>query len=129
MDEVPVRQDPTDASAGARIDRCPDCGGMFLEFFDGEPSAISRGLRGRSDLVGTPPSEPTESLFCPDCDGPMVRRRYLEHGPELARCESCLAVFLTPAEVEELARLTLPAEESAEGSWLDRLLRWIPGLS
>ncbi len=127
MDEVPARSDPADPGVGAQIDRCPRCAGLFLEFFDGEPSAISRGLRGRADVAPGPGSEPVSGLRCPDCESTMTRRRYLDDGPELSRCESCLAVFLTPGEVEELARLTLAPEEQREPSWLDRLLAWLPG--
>jgi hypothetical protein len=122
MDEVPI-----EAAAGehVEVDRCPSCAGIFLEFFDGEPSALSRGLRAAT----TPSGRPSVSgpLRCPDCIQPMVRRAYLGHGPELARCEGCLAIFLTPAEASELARLELPPEPpQPEPSWLERLLGWLP---
>lgn len=124
MDEVPVQTDPADRSAHAEIDRCGGCGGMFLEFFDGEPSAISRGLAERTEL--TPSARPAsgDAISCPDCEAPMIRRAYLERGPELLRCDTCLAVFLRPWEVARLAALEL--EPRAEPSWLERLLRWLP---
>lgn len=127
MDEVPVRTDPHDASARAEIDRCAGCGGLFLEFFDGEPSAISRGLRGRADLAETRREPAPDRRVCPDCDAPMIRRAYLGQGPELARCDTCMAVFLTPAEAASLAQLVLePEAPREEPSWLERLLRWLP---
>lgn len=128
MDELPVETDPRDSSAGAEIDRCAQCAGLFLEFFDGEPSAISRGVRTRGDVAHTGHApRPGDALTCPDCGTHMTRRPYLDSGPALARCETCLAVFLTPSEVEELARLALSPEPVEEPSWLDRLLRWLPG--
>lgn len=126
MDELPVLAG--DPSAHAEVDRCAVCGGLFLEFFDGEPSAISRELRASSDLDTTRASAPRGPLACPDCDEPMVRRAYLGEGPELARCETCLAVFLTPHEVARLARLELSREPEPEESWLVRLLGWLPGV-
>lgn len=125
MDELPVRAD--DPSAHAQIDRCAACGGLFLEFFDGEPSAISRDLRERSDVGATRARDVPDRLACPDCEEAMVRRAYLGEGPELARCETCLAVFLAPDEVAELARLELAREPEPEPSWLERLLGWLPG--
>jgi hypothetical protein len=126
MEELPVRAD--DPSAHAQIDRCAACGGLFLEFFDGEPSAISRELRERSDVGAARAREAPARLACPDCEEPMVRRAYLGEGPELARCETCLAVFLAPHEVAQLARLELAREPEPEESWLARLLGWLPGL-
>lgn len=117
-----------DPSAHAQVDRCAACGGLFLEFFDGEPSAISRDLRERSDAGATRAREAPVRLACPDCEEPMVRRAYLGEGPELARCESCLAVFLAPHEVAQLARLELARDPEPEESWLVRLLGWLPGL-
>ncbi len=119
--------DPADPAQRAEVDRCAGCGGLFLEFFDGEPSAISRGLRQRLDLDERASRSVLEStLHCPDCRAPMVRRAYLDQGPELARCDTCMAVFLTPSEVAALARLELEPVAPHEPSWLDRLLRWLP---
>lgn len=122
-----MRTDPGDAGARAEVDRCAGCGGLFLEFFDGEPSAISRGLRERRDLSeGRARGAHDAPLSCPDCEAPMARRPYLGQGPELARCDTCLAVFLSPSDVEALARLELEPEARKDPSWLERLLRWLP---
>jgi Zn-finger nucleic acid-binding protein len=125
MDAVPVNGDPNDASVQVEADVCGKCGGIFLEFFDGEPSAISRGMLKSGGLARSGAAS-TGELVCPDCAAPMVRKAYLDQGPELARCEQCLAVFLAPDDVESLARLELAPEPSEKPSWLDRLLRWIP---
>jgi Zn-finger nucleic acid-binding protein len=128
MDAVPVSADPNDASVRAEADICAKCGGIFLEFFDGEPSAISRGMIKRRELDRKGAAH-EGALTCPDCDSPMVRKAYLGQGPSLARCEQCMAAFLAPDEVAVLARLELAPEIAhVEPSWLGRLLSWLPGV-
>jgi Zn-finger nucleic acid-binding protein len=126
MDEVPVPATPGEPRSRAEIDRCARCGGVFLEFFDGEPSALSRGLEGRTELAPAGGAAADGELACPDCGAVMVRAPYLGHGPALPRCGSCLAVFLTPAQREALAALALPPEPPREEpSWLERLVGWV----
>jgi hypothetical protein len=127
MEELRVPTGEAEPSGYAEVDRCAGCGGLFLEFFDGEPSRLSRAVmaRPRAQPRARPPAG---VLTCCDCERPMVRRPYLGQGPDLARCEACLAVFLSPAEAARLAQLTLrPEVEEKEPSWLVRLLRWLPG--
>jgi Zn-finger nucleic acid-binding protein len=129
MDAVPVSGDPSDPQARAEADVCAKCGGMFLEFFDGEPAAISRDILRNTDVKPTV-SLNVGTLRCPDCAEEMVRKAYLDQGPELARCETCMAVFLAPDEVETLARMELKEEPAPkEPSWLSRLIGWLPGVS
>jgi Zn-finger nucleic acid-binding protein len=129
MDAVPLSGDANDATVKAEADACAKCGGIFLEFFDGEPAAISRAMVGRDELHRSGGAQAGE-LRCPDCACAMVRKAYLGVGPELARCEQCLAVFLAPDEVALLANLALPPEQTtAEPTWLSRLLGWLPGMS
>jgi Zn-finger nucleic acid-binding protein len=123
MEAVPL-SGPGDASMQTEADVCSKCGGVFLEFFDGEPSAVSRRMMKR-------PKRTTGLLMpdaaCPDCSTPMTRKPYLGHGPEIARCDECLAVFISEGELPALARLELPPESSAnEPTWIAKLLAWIP---
>ena len=41
MRQVMLRQ----MKGGNGVDLCDHCGGVFLEFFDGEPSSLSKELR------------------------------------------------------------------------------------
>lgn len=127
MQEIPIETDASDPSTRAEIDRCASCGGVFLEFFDGEPSALARGLEKRSDLPPTGGRGHGGDHLCPDCGEPMVIRPYLDQGPAIPRCETCLAVFLTPALRHEMAQLRLAREpeESEERGWMDRLMTWL----
>jgi Zn-finger nucleic acid-binding protein len=124
MEAVPLNG-PKDASMQAEADVCPKCGGVFLEFFDGEPSAVSRRMLGRrkhapGPVVGV-------GSACPDCSTPMTRKAYLGQGPELARCDECLAVFIAESELPSLANLELAPEPAAhEPTWIAKLLAWLP---
>jgi hypothetical protein len=108
--EVPL----TDGSK-AGIDLCERCGSVFVEFFDGEPVEISRVLSGH--LAAAAAIERPAVLLCPDCQKEMVLRPYLDTGPEVARCESCLALFATPDDLRALCAIEV---EEAEPSWLTR---------
>jgi hypothetical protein len=126
MEEVPVSSDPRDTSARAEIDRCGRCGGVFLEFFDGEPGALSRGLGAHPDARRDGAERPAGALVCPDGEAPMIDAPYLGHGPAVPRCETCLAVFLSPTQRAALAALRLPPpEEDAEPGWVERLVAWV----
>jgi Zn-finger nucleic acid-binding protein len=122
-----VSLDGSRSNVEAAIDVCASCRGAFFEFFDGEPSAISRALPRR------PPGRasartPKGALMCPDCAAPMVRKAYLGNGPELARCEQCMAAFVTPDEMQVLAQLSLEADAkdgAPAPSWTARAWQWL----
>lgn len=132
MDPLPVGPDsdgsPADVASGEKveIDRCASCGGTLLDFFDGEP------IRLASQIVGTHPPHvdraPDAVITCPDCREPMTARPYLGEGPELPRCDGCMAVFVTSAQLAELAATQLSPDEENEPTWLRRLLDWLPGI-
>lgn len=108
----------------ADVDVCDTCHGAFLEFFDGEPVALAGAMLSVVRLDG--PVLFHDELVCPDCVAPMERRAYLEQGPQVPRCETCLALFLDPALLEELAR-TRFTEEEEEKTWFGRLLSAVFG--
>jgi Zn-finger nucleic acid-binding protein len=107
------------------IDLCDQCGGVFLEFFDGEPAGLSReitahltGFDSPLRVGGAPPS-------CPDCDRHMDVYPYLGEGPNLARCNRCMAVFATPEQIRALSNFRIIEDAP---SWAERALaavrRW-----
>lgn len=111
------------------IDRCRECHGVFLEFFDGEPSALARALAREADTeVGEILAISEAPLHCPDCQHEMVMRRYLDHGPLITRCETCLATFLNTQQCDQIARLNLPPVESEEPTFFDRVRLWLQAL-
>lgn len=104
------------------VDACPSCDGVFLEFFDGEPIGLARRISSPPRAGASTPAE--GPLTCPDCDALMVARAYLGHGPEIPRCETCLAIFLDPALRAALARHEL-SEREPEPGWLEKLVGWL----
>jgi Zn-finger nucleic acid-binding protein len=129
MITLKVNPEPRDPSSSAEVDRCDRCGGYFIEFFDGEPSAISRAIDARKEEAPDARLDPSE-LVCPDCSSALILRAYLGQGPDIARCDDCMAVFVSRKDIEALARLELSPEEreKEEPSWMARLFDWLPGL-
>ncbi len=106
--------------AGGTVDVCERCGAAFFGYFDGEPSALARAL---------PPMTTREPVFeepprCPDCDLAFELRPWLhDGGPDVLRCEGCMAIFATPAALEALARYTAPGDEDGLRAWVRALFR------
>ena len=140
MDVVPV---PVPHSEAAATDVCPACLAVFLEYFDGEPIGIARGLLAlRPELELDPDQDPgapapdaqaTKSSIpepgpahCPGCGGAEVTPlRYLD-GPLVSRCHDCLSLSATREQFVRLAQHHMPRESQTprEGLWA-RLRRYI----
>lgn len=117
MSERPV---PTGEREGAQIDHCELCGGVFLEFFDGDPGELCRGILERA-LKHSGGSQPTTTNLCPDCSIPMEPRRYLRDGPAISRCGGCMGLFATPSQLLALAAHAEPEQPASANSLLQRL--------
>lgn len=88
------------------VDLCDRCGGVFLEFFDGEPSALSKEIKQHLQHTETQHRAPLghgDPLACPDCERTMDVHPYLDEGPHIARCNRCMAVFATPEQILALS--------------------------
>jgi hypothetical protein len=106
------------------VDLCDSCGGVLIDFFDGEPSALSRQITEHIERFED--SMLPASGACPDCTRPMTEHAYLGNGPVLARCDSCMALFATPTQIRALAEFfpgAAPPAHAAEPNWLTRLVR------
>jgi len=102
------------------IDLCDRCGGVFLEFFDGEPSELSREISLHLEKFETPPLRVGGDPFrCPDCERIMEVHPYLGEGPSIARCNRCMAVFATPEQVRALSDFHFIQDPP---SWFERLV-------
>lgn len=107
-------------SGGESFDHCEKCGGIFLDFFDGDPSDVARTLRG---ALGENPTHAIEgSVDCPDCALPMALELYLDSQIPLYRCGSCAGAFITAGMFRELAKYEVSGSSQ---SWLQRLLVWL----
>lgn len=105
--------------ARSSIDLCDRCGGVFLEFFDGEPAHLSREIREHLEHHHTPLRVGGVPFACPDCERLMDVHPYLDEGPSIARCNRCMALFATPEQVRALANFHFIQDPP---SWFERLL-------
>lgn len=104
------------------LDVCAQCGGVFLDYFDGEPAAIAAELR---DSVRPGTARLDLPVTCTDCNVAMELQSYLESGPDMFRCTACMAAFATPEQIDALARFTMPNEERKERGWVAILKAWL----
>lgn len=109
MNEVSLPQGR--AHGVTEVDLCPACGGVWFEFFDGEPASLSRRTlsRGGERLArseGAMARAEASALTCPDCRREMQRCTYLDlpEGPRIGRCDACFSVFVPRHELRALAR-------------------------
>ncbi|MCB9581205.1 MAG: zf-TFIIB domain-containing protein [Polyangiaceae bacterium] len=106
-------------AAVATVDVCGDCGGVFVDWFDGEVSTAVLGadppvplaLRGQGD--GN----------CPLCRTPMTEATYPdEGGARVARCGGCAGTFVPRDSMDAIVALGAPEDAPSEASLLDQLL-------
>ena len=103
------------------VDECSQCRGVFLDYFDGEPTAIAAML-----CVSLEPSNAQlGAVSCTDCNVKMRLQAYLETGPDLYRCSACMAAFLTPGQIAALAGFTLPEPDEPKRGWVSILKAWL----
>lgn len=113
---------PLRGGGDAEVEICNRCGGVFLEFFDGEPGELSRSLLAHDGHEAALPRAPPAAVACPDCGVPMAELRYLDVGPRVSRCDACMAVFATRQQLRELADFRPPEQPpEPEPSLLGRL--------
>ncbi len=119
----------------AEVDVCTACGGMWLDWFDGEVKRVATAVLATEPDRISRPSPSTSSLrneafatgACPRCTRQLTIERYVVKadvggradgprtsvsqttGADLLRCEECAGVFVPRASAGLLA--TLPADE------------------
>jgi hypothetical protein len=121
--------------AEAEVDVCGSCGGMWVDWFDGEVKHVATELLKTESERGSRPGAPVSTLrneafatgACPRCSRQLAVERYVVKanlafsplgertsvstttGADLLRCEECAGVFVPRTSAALLA--TLPAEE------------------
>ena len=107
----------------AEVDVCTSCGGIWVDWFDGELRKVARKVLAseadRASRLSAPSalSERVATGACPRCLRQLVAERYVVHAPEgdqptgatLLRCEECAGAYVSRDSAELLA--TLPANE------------------
>ncbi len=124
----------------AEVDVCTGCGGMWVDWFDGEVRQVATQiLAGEAAGASRPPpngsklrNEPFATGACPRCTRQLVVERYVVRvdvgprslertsvstttGADLLRCEECAGVFVPRTSASLLATLP-PAEEAPPSS-------------
>lgn len=113
------------------IDLCPECSGVFLDFFDGDPSILARTLRSHLNDDSLAPGfrHFSDKIACPDCEATLNSSLYGGNGPSLFRCPTCAGVFLTKRQFRELAAYEETAySDEHEDDWFSKLVAAIRSL-
>jgi Zn-finger nucleic acid-binding protein len=120
--------------AEAEVDVCGSCGGMWVDWFDGEVKRVATEVLDGERQRASRPSAETSSLrneafatgACPRCTRQLAIERYVVKadvrgssgertsvstttGADLLRCEECAGVFVPRTSAGLLA--TLPPDE------------------
>ena len=102
----------------AVIDRCPTCGGMWIDWYDGDAVGVLQGLPESGGQV-----EGQRSSECPRCRGALLPEPFRDDGPEVFRCNQCFGMFVPGEAVGIIAALRdKSADRTALGRWIERVL-------
>jgi Zn-finger nucleic acid-binding protein len=88
-----VRLDGTDVA----VDVCEVCRGVWFDWFDGETSGLAQHLD--THAVNAPQAVPGT---CPRDGSALEERPYLDVGPTVHRCPTCLGLFAPRARIAAL---------------------------
>ncbi|HXU73183.1 MAG TPA: hypothetical protein VN947_27880 [Polyangia bacterium] len=100
---------------------CEACRGIWVDWWHGEASSIARTVPPHA--AGAPVGQ--RGGACPRDGAELVERPYLDSGPVVERCPSCLGLFARREQVPALAEfhehIPLDAPEPIMWvSWLER---------
>jgi Zn-finger nucleic acid-binding protein len=112
--------------SAAVIDVCRDCGGLWVDWHDGDLSEVVRGSGPRGAPSTAPSAAPPEAPIvpvCPRCSRPLHDERYRDDGPAILRCGECAGAFVPRASAGELASLSVrDDEDDSEAGFFRRLI-------
>ncbi len=106
----------------AVVDHCTDCGGLWIDWFDGEISTVAASARGMTS--GPQTSQRDVGGSCPDCRALLTAARYPNErdGAEILRCGSCAGAFVPRRSLDIVVGLGAPPDPALpEPSRLQRL--------
>ena len=101
---------------------CGACHGIWVDWWHGEASGIARTVPARPEHAATG----QRGGACPRDGSALVERPYLDSGPVVERCPTCLGLFARRAQVEPLARFHehIPVEAPEPIVWVSWLSRF-----
>lgn len=95
------------------LDVCGACGGVFFDYFAGEPAQLARKLLGKNPNTDAVLVTMVREPACPSCSDELALATYLDDGPLLYRCDGCLAAFVTARQLQLLAEFEHHRKASA----------------
>jgi Zn-finger nucleic acid-binding protein len=132
----------------AEVDVCDGCGGLWVDWFDGEVRAIATETL-RNDApppkTETPPArnEAIAAGACPRCTRQLVSEQYVvkaeipssrvegrtslvdgRSGADLLRCEECMGAFVSRSSAEVLSWLAADQPPASQSPTSARPLPW-----
>jgi Zn-finger nucleic acid-binding protein len=109
----------------AVIDVCPTCGGIWVDWFDGDLVQLVRGAPAIE--VTLPERQGTGA--CPRCHRPLAWERYQDSRAEILRCADCAGAFVPRSSMQAIASLAGPFAARAPLDPLSKLAlvlqRWL----
>ncbi len=120
----PLREQATEH---ANVDVCADCGGVFIEWFDGDPSRVAAGIAHPAPRAG----ERRGSGGCPICGVALTYEGYPDKAGSvvIGRCGECAGSFVSASALTALGALVeagddAPASDGFLDSVAKALRRW-----
>jgi uncharacterized Zn finger protein len=99
------------------IELCPRCGGVYLDWTDGDPKAV---LRDNDFAAPEHPGETAQGP-CPKCKTPLAVE-LLDERCTAHRCANCFGLFLPASSITQL-QLATDESSKADDGWLSQLKR------
>ena len=101
---------------------CGACRGVWLDWFGEEPTRVARRVE---PAPGNGP-EGRAGGSCPRDGSALVLRSYLDAGPVVERCPTCLGLFASRAQLAPLAAFheRIPFEAPEPIVWVSWLTRF-----
>ena len=93
------------------IEVCPDCKGLWVDWFDGELTHIAEETAPLS--LPTRPVPEGEALACPVCQRTLGRERHAAGEAWIWRCGDCAGSFVPRGSFESLVSADEPSPPSA----------------
>lgn len=110
-------------SALAVVDICPDCSGLWIDWFDGEIAAVAGSLGG---LPAGHAATSTGSGACPLCAVALVSAPYGDEAVVIERCGECAGAFIPRDAFEQLVREGPPSDpDEDEAGVIARIVGWL----
>lgn len=112
----------TRETGGTKVEVCPQCGGVWIEWFDGPVSDVARQLVDDAPRPMGTSEPPRTGLSCPECRSPLARE---DRSPSawLFRCGGCAGSFVPREALGGVSWNPLEERpEDDEETWAERAI-------